>query len=95
MQKTSEFLIHVRDRRRAAVGPAANPDAREQAREERETALAPTRRSPLSGRRPPRVPRSPAKHQVPNRYPMVRCALSPLPPAPFSTKFLTDLSAPL
>src|SRR6267142_233569 len=78
MQKTSEFLIHVRDRRRAAVGPAANPDAREQAHEERETALAPTGRGPLSGRRPPRVPRSPTKHQVPNRHPMVGYALSPL-----------------
>jgi hypothetical protein len=78
MQKTSQFLIHVRDRRRAAVGPAASPDAREQAHEERETALAPTGRDPLSGRRPPRVPRSPTKHQVPNRHPMVRYALSPL-----------------
>jgi hypothetical protein len=78
MQKTSEFLIHVRDRRRAAVGPTASPDAREQAHEERETALAPTGRDPLSGRRPSRVPRSPTKHQVPNRHPVVGYALSPL-----------------
>ncbi len=75
MQKAPEFLVHVCDRRRATVGPAADTDAREQAHKERETAPAPIRRDPLSAWRPPRVPRSPTKQPVTSRHPVVRCAL--------------------
>jgi hypothetical protein len=46
MQKVPEFLVHVRDRCSAAVDPAADPDARDEAHQERKAALTAARRDP-------------------------------------------------